>query len=147
MINLSSIKLYIVFKLVERCNINCTYCYVFNGENDDWKSHPPYVKYEIVDKIIQFLVQGCKELNISNINTVFHGGEPLMYKKRAFDELCNNFNKALTPYTELDFALQTNAMLVSNEWIDLFHKHNIKIGVSLDGPKEYNDVNRLDHKG
>ncbi|WP_333023685.1 radical SAM protein [Wolbachia endosymbiont of Pentidionis agamae] len=136
-----------MFKLVERCNINCTYCYIFNGENEDWKLHPSYVKHETSDKIIQFLAHGCKELNISDVKIVFHGGEPLMYKKKAFDELCSSFNKELAPYTNLDFSLQTNAMLINEEWIKLFHKHNIKIGVSLDGPKEYNDVNRLDHKG
>ncbi|MDN5247887.1 MAG: radical SAM protein [Wolbachia endosymbiont of Tyrophagus putrescentiae] len=140
------LRLQIVLKFVERCNINCTYCYVFNGENEDWKRHPPYMKANVVNQVIKFLQQGCAELDIDYIRIIFHGGEPLMYKKRPFDELCNGFKDAL-PSCGVCFSLQTNAMLVDNEWIELFHKHNIGVGISLDGPKEYHDIDRVDHRG
>ncbi|WP_333023442.1 radical SAM protein [Wolbachia endosymbiont of Pentidionis agamae] len=128
------LTLQIVLKLVERCNINCTYCYVFNGENDDWKYHSPYMKSDIVNQVIKFLMQGSNELNITHISIIFYGGEPLMYKKKAFDELCINLKDALFS-CKLDFSVQTNAMLVNDEWIQLFQKHKVGVGVSLDGPK------------
>lgn len=42
--------------------------------------------------------------------------------------------------------MQTNAILVDEDWISFFAKHRISVGVSLDGPKHINDVNRVDHK-
>lgn len=48
---------------------------------------------------------------------------------------------------ELNFTLQTNGISIDKAWIDLFEKYNIGIGVSIDGPKEYHDKYRVDHKG
>ena len=31
---------WIVLKIVQPCNLNCTYCYVYNRGNDSWKSRP-----------------------------------------------------------------------------------------------------------
>jgi len=39
----------------------------------------------------------------------------------------------------LTLSLQTNAMLVDPEWIDIFERNRVRVGVSLDGPAEYND--------
>lgn len=136
----------IVLKTVERCNINCSYCYFFNGGNETYKFHPPYITQETLLNIAHFLRQGCQELFPEKIEIIFHGGEPLMQKKAQFDEMCLLFSNALSKKTELTFALQTNAMLVDQEWIDLFAKHRVGIGVSLDGPKFYNDLHRVDHR-
>lgn len=38
-------------------------------------------------------------------------------------------------------------MVVNHEWISIFSKFNISIGVSLDGPEYINDRNRVDNKG
>jgi len=32
----------VVLKLTERCNIDCTYCYVFNKGDESYKKHPKY---------------------------------------------------------------------------------------------------------
>ena len=54
--------------------------------------------------------------------------------------------KELSPVVQLSFKVQTNATLISDEWIDIFSKYNVSVGISIDGPKEYNDVDRVDHK-
>lgn len=38
-------------------------------------------------------------------------------------------------------------MLVDDGWIDLFARHDVGVGVSLDGTKAVHDRNRPDHKG
>lgn len=37
--------------------------------------------------------------------------------------------------------------MIDDDWIELFQKHEISVGVSIDGPKFYNDRYRIDHKG
>lgn len=49
--------------------------------------------------------------------------------------------------TELRFAIQTNAILLDEGWLDLFETYDVYISVSLDGTKELNDTFRLDKKG
>ncbi len=54
--------LQIVFKVVERCNINCSYCYYFNMGNSSALSRPPKVSVETARSIAEWITQGCEEL-------------------------------------------------------------------------------------
>ena len=42
--------------------------------------------------------------------------------------------------------MQTNGVLINDDYCKLFKKNNIQISVSIDGLKESHDKNRLDHK-
>ncbi len=137
----------VIFKTVERCNINCAYCYYFNGGNRDYLRQPKYISRETISQVADFLAQGARQMGLKEIRLDFHGGEPMMQKKDTFDWMCNHFGEKLSPHVDLMLAMQTNATLVDEDWIELFAKHQVHVGVSLDGPREYNDVARLDHQG
>jgi uncharacterized protein len=136
----------VVIKITERCNINCSYCYMFNRGNDDYLAHPSYMPAEVVDDIVVFLLDGIKSLSIRNVGIVFHGGEPLMLKKWRFIEICEKLMQALSTHAKINLSIQTNAMLIDDEWIDIFEKYKISVGVSLDGPEAYHDLARVDHQ-
>ena len=53
-----------VYKIVERCNINCTYCYFFYGGDESYKEHPPYASFDVTQAFADFLRQGCIDLGI-----------------------------------------------------------------------------------
>ena len=38
-------------------------------------------------------------------------------------------------------------MLIDREWIEIFNRHGVAVGISLDGTQEDNDAHRLDHRG
>lgn len=135
----------VILKTVERCNINCTYCYFFNAGDMSYQAHPIYIPSRVISDTASFLKKGCESCHVESIQIDFHGGEPLMQKKHKFDAMCQHFRDIIGPVTQLEFALQTNGMLIDDDWIELFHKHNVSIGVSLDGPKSVNDIARLDH--
>lgn len=140
-------KLEIVLKVAERCNINCSYCYMFNKGNEEYEDLPAYIKQSTVEAVAQFLADGARALNVKDVRIGLHGGEPLMIKKERYAEICETFIRVLGPVCNLTLTMQTNAVLVDEEWIAIFKKYNILIGVSIDGPREYNDVARLDHQG
>lgn len=137
----------VILKTVERCNINCTYCYYFNGSDNSFEQRSPYISQNVIETMSDFLVQGCKDFNYEEIQIDLHGGEPMMQKKHHFDAMCSLLRKKISPYARLNFSIQTNAILIDSEWIMLFEKHKINVGISLDGPKIYNDKERLDKKG
>jgi uncharacterized protein len=137
--------LVVIIKTVERCNINCSYCYVFNMSDNSYKSRPIYISDNVISGIIHFLKNGCIDLSLKTIDIIFHGGEPLMQKKNKFDSMCATILSNLSCFVKINFGLQTNAMLVDDEWINLFHKYNIGVGVSLDGPKDVHDLYRRGH--
>lgn len=137
----------VILKTVERCNINCTYCYFFNGGDQSYLKHPPYISQKTIKQIANFLKQGCLEMQVKSLKIDFHGGEPLMQKIDDFNRMCETFIDVLAPATQLEFNLQTNAMLINDRWIEALAKYRVGIGVSLDGPPEYNDIYRLDKRG
>lgn len=140
-------SLSVVLKTVERCNIDCKYCYFFNSADQSYKLNPPYIQKKTIRDIITFLYQGCIDLDISHLSIGFHGGEPLMQKKTDFQEMCQEFLQSLSAIADVEFTLQTNAMLVDEDWIKLFDQYNVGVSVSIDGPREYNDIARLDKRG
>ena len=136
-----------VIKVTERCNIDCTYCYVFNMGDESYKKHPPLMKSQTVEDLADFLLDGAREFGATTITLDFHGGEPLMWKKKNFRRACRTFRERLSKHVEVKFAVQTNAILIDQDWIDILHDFQFSVGVSLDGPKSFNDIARIDHKG
>jgi uncharacterized protein len=137
----------VVAKITERCNINCSYCYIFNKGDDSFKGHPPYMAQDVIEALADFLEGAAITTKASKIVFIIHGGEPLMMKKQRFDKMCTTLRDKISSFRSLKLVVQTNAMLIDSEWIDIFDKHQIAVGVSLDGPREENDLQRVDHSG
>ena len=136
-----------VIKITERCNINCTYCYMFNRGNNDYEQHPVYISDETIAATSQFLAHGAQFYGTKEVRIIFHGGEPMMFKKARFTAMCELFIREITPHAKLVFAMQTNGMLVTDEWIAILSQYKIGVGVSIDGPKDCHDAQRVDHQG
>lgn len=137
----------VILKITERCNIDCTYCYFFYSNDKSYLNHPPYLTETAAQNIANWLRQGVIDLGIEHVTIGLHGGEPLMIKPDIFSNFCAKFVDSISPYATLKFNLQTNAMLVNDIWCQIFDTYDIHVGVSLDGPKEYNDKYRIDKRG
>ena len=140
-------KVQVILKVAERCNIACDYCYYFFGGDESYKKRPPYLTSEVAAEIAEYLRQGAIDLNLVQLDIVFHGGEPLMIGKERFDEYCQLFRSAIGPVTDLHLSTQTNGMLIDEGWVALFAKHGVAVGISLDGTAEINDKHRIDKRG
>jgi uncharacterized protein len=137
----------LVVKVAERCNLNCSYCYMFNGGDLSYRRRPAIMSTETVDAMMSRVVTHCRRHNLSKFTFILHGGEPLLAPKSFYRYFVERARTALADKVEPRFALQTNGTLISKEWCLLFLELGIGIGVSLDGPKDINDRQRLDHKG
>lgn len=136
----------IVFKISERCNLKCDYCYFFFGGDETWKKHPPLVPRKIVHDLGAFAAQAAQEHRLESIHLIFHGGEPLLMSKPRFAEMCETLRSYESRF-RFAFAVQTNGVLIDEDWIDIFERYRVNPGISLDGPPVVNDLHRLDMKG
>jgi uncharacterized protein len=136
-------SLNIVLKTVERCNLNCSYCYFFNGLDQTYLKRPKFIKKETIDYLAKFLKEGSDSLEIKKIDIILHGGEPLMQPKEDFIYLIEKLKSALSDL-DLSFVVQTNGTLITKKWIELLNKYKVGVGVSIDGPPEYHDKYRID---
>jgi uncharacterized protein len=104
----------IVLKLTERCNINCSYCYYFNGLDQSFKSRPAKISQDTIVSVGNFLKQGAKDLNLKEIVVGFHGGEPLLIKKATFEWICDFLTDLLCPYLTVKFNLRKDSIILQS---------------------------------
>lgn len=140
-------RLSIVLKTVERCNLNCSYCYFFNSVDDAYKRHPPYISSEVIRQTAVFLRQGALDCNCRRVVIGLHGGEPMLQKKKDFTSMCQTFVDALQDVAKVQFTMQTNGTQFDTEWMDLIEQYDIGVGVSIDGLPAHHDAYRVDHRG
>ncbi|WP_426106428.1 radical SAM protein [Massilia sp. TSP1-1-2] len=140
-------SLYIVLKVTERCNLACPYCYFFFAGDDTFKIHPATILGDTIDGLIEFVGEAIDNSAVQQVNIGFHGGEPLLLRKETFRGMCTRLEEALAHRCKLQFMMQTNAVLVDPEWVELFVRYQIQMGVSFDGPEEIHNLTRITKKG
>ncbi len=121
----------IVFKISERCNLKCDYCYFFFGGDETWKKHPPLVPRQVVHDLGAFAARAAHGHQLETIHLIFHGGEPLLMSKPRFSDMCETLRSYENGF-KFGFAMQTNGVLIDDEWIDIFERYRVNPGVSLD---------------
>lgn len=136
----------LVVKVANRCNLNCDYCYMFNAGDMSFKRRPPIIPLNIVDTIISRVSAHCRRHKLSQFMFVLHGGEPLLAPMSLYRHFVHNA-KAELKDIDVVFGLQTNGTRITDEWCSLFRELEIRVGISLDGPRSTNDRHRVDHKG
>jgi uncharacterized protein len=136
-----------VLKLVSRCNLNCSYCYVYNKGDQTWRERPKLISDAVVDAAINRIADWCHRSGQREVRVTLHGGEPLLAGRERLDRWCGRIRDRLAGTAAVFFNLQTNGTLLDSRWADLFLKHRIAVGVSIDGPAEVHDAERVDHRG
>jgi uncharacterized protein len=141
-------SLSVVLKTAERCNIDCDYCYFFHAGDASYLRHPKVISKKTLAAVTAFLREGIESLGIEELHIVFHGGEPMLQRRTDFDTMCSQFRELLAPSLRLlALGIQTNGTLIDDDWVDTFIRHDIQVGISLDGPRHINDAHRVDHRG
>lgn len=113
----------VILKMSERCNLNCSYCYFFNGKDQSYKQRPAFISDKNIDSLIHFLKQGAVDLSIKKVVFGFHGGEPLLFGKEKFAKLCSELKLKLLNVVQVSFSVQTNGLLLDEEWLKIFTKY------------------------
>jgi uncharacterized protein len=137
---------WVVLKIAQRCNLNCSYCYVYNRGDDSWKRRPVFISEAVLTALARRITAACAESGSRRFVVELHGGEPLLIGKSRLQSLIGQLRLAC-PGIALEFHLQTNGVLLDEEWIDVFAREGVRIGISLDGPPEIADRYRVDHDG
>jgi len=87
---------------------------------------------------IKEMVSGGKR----KISFIWHGGEPLLWGIENYKQVFE-FIKSEFCNSEIKNSIQCNLSLMNDEYIELFKQYDVKVGFSLDGPKEMNDSQRV----
>jgi len=136
-----------IFKITSFCNLNCTYCYVFNACDTSYLRRPRVMPLQTAEAALAKIASYAARTGIRRVYIVLHGGEPMLAGKEWFKQFARMAGSFCTKDVELIVSLQTNGVLLDNSWLDLLSELNICFGISLDGPEAVNDRARVNHDG
>ncbi len=120
------------------CNLNCSYCFYLEKSALFPETKQHRMSNSILEETIrQVMTQGAQMINFG-----WQGGEPtlmgLEFFRKAVD-LQANYGREQT----VSNGLQTNGVLIDEEWADFLKEHNFLVGLSLDGPEHVHDHYRF----
>lgn len=127
------------------CQLSCSYCYYKAGHPVLHDSEGQRMQLSTVQEVLD----GLARLPESFHTICLHGGEPTLIGKEWFKEfisLINKFNET-SGDKRIDIAMQTNAVEIDEDWIELFKLGSVGVSVSIDGPEAIHDFARTDRKG
>src|SRR4051794_9217622 len=67
-----------IVKVASRCNLNCSYCFVYNREDQRWRHQPPLMTPATARRVAERVREHCAKNGKSDPTIIFHGGEPLV---------------------------------------------------------------------
>jgi uncharacterized protein len=112
--------------------------------DDAWRSQPKRMA-ERVERAAVAELGALSRAQERPFSVVLHGGEPLLLGPERLNRLFSSLRVALSP--QHGIHLQTNGVLLSNRILDICGEFDVGISISLDGPSELNDRNRVSRNG
>jgi len=115
----------VYFNPTERCNLNCTYCYI----PEKMRRTGSHMSADRVIKALEILKKYFRTTvpkgNLPQI--IFHGAEPMLNREAVFAGI-DAFHK------DFRFGVQTNATLLDDSAVEFLTSREVSVGISLDAP-------------
>jgi uncharacterized protein len=81
------------------------------------------------------------------VTFVWHAGEPLAVPQSWYEEAFTLIREAAPPGVKPIHTLQSNGTLINGKWCEFFHRWDVHVGLSIDGPAFIHDAHRKTRKG
>lgn len=122
------------------CNMKCKYCFY-----SDVASNREIANYGMMSgETIEIIIKKAFEYADTVINFGFQGGEPTLAGLGFFKEVVRLEKQYNVKRIKVHNAIQTNGLLINDEWAQFLHDNHFLVGVSLDGNQLIHDKYRLD---
>ena len=132
-----------VVKLHSRCNLACDYCYVFEMRDTGWRRRPRTMPVAVRDRVAGRISEHVREHGLRRIRVILHGGEPLLAGPAVIDEFAGDLRRVVSAAGAcVELAVQTNGTLLTDAMLEVLLRHDIRVGVSLDGDELAHDRHR-----
>ncbi len=115
----------VYFNPTERCNLNCTYCYIPEKMRSSGRHMSAKRLLDALGRLRDYFRRTLPKDAIPQI--IFHGAEPLLNRDAVFagiEEFGDDFR----------FGVQTNATLLDDTAVEFLTARQVSVGISLDAP-------------
>lgn len=130
---------FVVIQPTPFCNISCSYCYLPSKHITNVMSVDTFSN--CISKILNSNHAG------RNIEIIWHAGEPLAVPLDFYKTAVAAVRNMTPSSVVVNFAVQTNGILLTDDWARFFFENEFDVGISIDGPRDIHDNYRRTRSG
>ncbi|MBI3939597.1 MAG: anaerobic sulfatase maturase [Acidobacteria bacterium] len=122
------------------CNLDCHYCYYLKKR----QLYPDAESFRMPEDLLEeYILQHIEASEDAVITFCWHGGEPTVLGLDYFRKIVALQRKHKPGDRRIINGMQTNGMLLDEEWCRFFSSEAFCVGLSLDGPAQMHDLHRV----
>ncbi len=127
--------------LTTSCNLACKYCYIENNicNNKVEHSMTKATAHLAIDRYIDHL----KNAGLTTAEIILYGGEPLTNWECVKEIAKYTKERTKNANIKIVISMVTNGTLLDETKADFIAEYGLRVGISIDGPKQINDENRI----
>jgi uncharacterized protein len=123
-----------ILKVHSRCNLSCSYCYVYEMADQSWRQMPKRMSRGVAQKAVERIAEHAEGHGLESIDIILHGGEPLLAGAPWLADLAEALFAKVPAHVNL--LLQTNGTMLERPMLETLKRLHVQVGVSLDGDAE-----------
>lgn len=126
-----------------QCNLDCRYCFYLEKQSlyDDPR---PRMGADVQEAYISQLLQSQPA---GEVTVAWQGGEPTLLPLDFYRRALALVERYRRPDQKVLHTLQTNGLLIDEEWARFLGQHGFLVGLSVDGPQPMHDAFRVARNG
>src|SRR5215475_7780700 len=125
------------------CNLDCRYCFFLSKDR-----LYPRSNFRMAEDVLEAYIRQVLEAQRSpRVTIAWQGGEPTLMGLEFFRKADALARKHLRPGIALEHTIQTNGVLLDDEWCEFLAGNGFLIGLSIDGPQALHDAYRVNKAG
>ena len=126
------------------CNMRCVYCFYADVAHQRDIASYGLISDDTLETMLRAIFADLKRGD--HLNLAFQGGEPTLAGLNFFRSVIRKVS-ALNQGVHVHYALQTNGLLLDDEWCAFLHENRFLVGLSYDLLPNRNDEARVDVHG
>ena len=124
------------------CNMSCDYCFYRDETQKRSQESYGFMSEKTLKNVIRKTMLRAEGM----ISYAFQGGEPTLRGLAFFQKVVEYQNQYNKNKIQVHNALQTNGLLIDEDWCRFLKENHFLVGVSLDGTKDIHDTYRHTRK-
>ena len=125
------------------CNIDCKYCFFLSKE-----ALYPNEKHRMSEATLETYIRQLLESHrLPEVTIAWQGGEPTLMGLEFFRKAVEIAERHRRPEQQVQHTFQTNGIALDDEWCAFLKANDFLVGLSVDGPRDVHDANRVTRGG
>ena len=125
------------------CNLACRYCFYLEKEH----LFPETRRHRMSDRVLEEMTRQVMTLGGPSVAFGWQGGEPTLMGLDFFRRAVALEQRYGRDGQTVGNGIQTNGLLIDDEWCQFLREYHILVGLSLDGPQHVHDHYRQTRNG